>query len=624
MSLEEAACLCNAEGAGVKDEFWKALCEVNGIAATSFDSAQGLTVDEEDSNKQISSEEIEVLRAIFPEEEDLQVTSFIDSQNKCVTNLIIPLPPVADENRVMCLQYYEGSYPMKRPKAFVTGGWKITNPGYGTAIHSELLKFVVTLPQDEPMIFELFNYAQELLQSGEDSLTSGTIKSGHDSALLPYLKGGDVYAQKEAPATAKRYGSKQDQKTSRSKGQSSGPTFKRRPRTKSFFWSKSPKETPPAQAFPKLRTVIENARKRLPAAAARDEFLRVMKAAEKTGNVVLVTGETGCGKTTQIPQFILEEAPKDAKIVIAQPRRLAATGVADRVADERGEGQAGTGSVGYVVRGEVKMCNDTRLMFCTTGVLLRQLQSQGALDCVTHIVIDEVHERHLDTDILLAILKETRPPHLRVVLMSATMDADRFAAYWGNNTPRMHIPGYTHPVKDFALEDVLAITGYIPPKKGKKKNGSGNWNNNSKRKKTAWNDSELSDDEGNEGEDPEQTSKDSTTEPSPGSRVSSIPIEELVKRVTSNDIDYDMLAILVQHLVKTKERDDDGSILVFLPGAPEIGKAKDAILKIARGERMSILLLHGGLQAHEQKRVFDNAERGITKVILSTNVAGKS
>ena len=77
-------------------------------------------------------------------------------------------------------------------------------------------------------------------------------------------------------------------------------------------------------------------------------------------------------------------------------------------------------------------------MFCTTGVLLRQLQSQDALGNITHIIIDEVHERHLDSDVLLAILKRVLPenPHLNVVLMSATMDADRFASYWGPNTPR--------------------------------------------------------------------------------------------------------------------------------------------------------------------------------------------
>ena len=178
--------------------------------------------------------------------------------------------------------------------------------------------------------------------------------------------------------------------------------------------------------------------------------------------MVLVTGDTGCGKTTQIPQFILEEAPKDAKIVVAQPRRLAATGVAGRVAQERGEAKPGTGSVGYVVRGDSAMCKSTRLLFCTFGILLRQLQCEGALDNITHIVIDEVHERNLDGDVLMALLKQclATTPNLRIVLMSATLDADRFAAYWGTNTPRMHIPGRTFPVTDFFLEDVLQLTNY--------------------------------------------------------------------------------------------------------------------------------------------------------------------
>ena len=308
------------------------------------------------------------------------------------------------------------------------------------------------------------------------------------------------------------------------------------------------------------------------------------------------------------------------KIIVAQPRRLAATGVADRVADERGESQPGIGSVGYVVRGDSKIGNDCRLMFCTTGVLLRQLQSEGALDCITHIVIDEVHERHLDTDILLGILKETRPPHLRVVLMSATMDADRFAAYWGENTPRMHIPGYTHPVKDFLLEDVLEMTGYVPPKSGKKKKNR-NWRNNSNsRKKSAWNDSEISD----EDEEERNPAKFFSSEGTQTIGGSNIPIEDLVKRVDSSDIDYDMLSVLVRHLVRAKDTNDDGSILVFLPGAPEINKAKDAILKISRGERIAILPLHGGLQPREQKRVFDPSDYGTTKVILSTNVAETS
>ena len=321
------------------------------------------------------------------------------------------------------------------------------------------------------------------------------------------------------------------------------------------------------------------------------------------------------GKTTQIPQFILEEAPENAKIVVAQPRRLAATGVADRVAKERGEEKAGINSVGYVVRGDVAMCNNTRLMFCTTGVLLRQLQSEGALDCISHIVIDEVHERHLDTDVLLGILKQSKPPHLKVVLMSATMDADRFAAFWGPRTPRMHIPGFTHPVADFTVEDVLTMTGYVPPKKKKKTNRFGN--KGSTRKQSPWADSEKSDDE-DEDETKVQVSSEKSASGVP--KPLPLPVEDLVKRL-NNDIDYDLIAILVRHLVETKEANDDGSILVFLPGAPEINRAQETIMKITKGIGMTLLLLHGGLQPKEQQRVFQNAAKGITKVILSTNVA---
>lgn len=329
----------------------------------------------------------------------------------------------------------------------------------------------------------------------------------------------------------------------------------------------------------------------------------------------------GSGKTTQVPAFILENAPKDAKIVVAQPRRLAATGVADRVANERGESEPGTGSVGYVVRGDVAMCKSTRLLFCTTGVLLRQLQSDNALACITHIVVDEVHERNLDTDVLLGVLKSCLKsnPHLRVVLMSATLDADRFAAYWGSNTPRVHIPGRTFPVTDFMLEDVLAVTGYIPQKQGKKKS-NGYKRYNGPRKRNAWDDSELSDNE--DVDDSAEKPDESDSETSSWSH--NIPVEELVARVDESRIDNDILGHLVKHLVKEKETSDDGSILVFLPGAPEINKAMDAIRKIVGGLPIQLLPLHGGLQPKQQNLVFQPANRGFTKVILATNVAETS
>ena len=321
----------------------------------------------------------------------------------------------------------------------------------------------------------------------------------------------------------------------------------------------------------------------------------------------------------------MEEAPSGSKIVVAQPRRLAATGVAARVAQERGEEKVGTGSVGYVVRGDSAFCKETRLLFCTFGILLRQLQCSGALDCITHIVIDEVHERNLDGDVLMALLREslTKVPHLRVVLMSATLDADRFAAYWGNNTPRMHIPGRTFPVQDFMLEDVLEITGYIPPKK-KKKKFFNRGNRNQNRKATPWDDSEMSDAEEQDDEDDDPGQQSSTLKGEGDSNRNRIPaLEERLLRVDQTSVDYDMLGQLVKYLVKHKTMGDDGSILVFLPGAPEINQAKTIIGKITQGMNLLLLPLHGGLQPKDQNVVFRPALNAV-KVILSTNVAETS
>jgi HrpA-like RNA helicase len=144
---------------------------------------------------------------------------------------------------------------------------------------------------------------------------------------------------------------------------------------------------PPAESYPKLPVLMDRARKSLPAFKIRDEILSLMKLASESGRVSLITGETGSGKSTQIPQYLLENDPTGCKIIVAQPRRLAATGVATRVAIERNE-EVGKGSVGYVVRGDSKTCDETRILFVTTGVILRQLQSENALDNISHIVID--------------------------------------------------------------------------------------------------------------------------------------------------------------------------------------------------------------------------------------------
>ncbi|KAJ1491956.1 P-loop containing nucleoside triphosphate hydrolase protein [Baffinella frigidus] len=202
------------------------------------------------------------------------------------------------------------------------------------------------------------------------------------------------------------------------------------------------------------------ARHRLPAFTMQEELLRKLASAR----VLVVSGETGCGKTTQVPQFILDAADLAGQgdacsIVCTQPRRISAISVSERVASERCEPVGST--VGYQIRLESRRSDATRLLFCTTGVLLRRLVADPALKGVSHVIVDEIHERGINEDFLLIILKDllAASPNLRLILMSATLKAEQFAAYFGG-CPVAHIPGFTHPVEDVFLEDVLPKIGY--------------------------------------------------------------------------------------------------------------------------------------------------------------------
>ena len=134
------------------------------------------------------------------------------------------------------------------------------------------------------------------------------------------------------------------------------------------------------------------------------------------------------GKTTQIPQFILETRP-GVKIVVCQPRRLAAIGVASRIAEEM-DTSIGD-KVGYMVRGDCKVSKNTTLVFMTYGVMLRRLQADPLLDAIDYVIFDEVHERNLDSDFSLALVMTSlrKRKDLKVILMSATIATEKFAAF---------------------------------------------------------------------------------------------------------------------------------------------------------------------------------------------------
>ncbi|CAI5667703.1 unnamed protein product [Oreochromis niloticus] len=204
---------------------------------------------------------------------------------------------------------------------------------------------------------------------------------------------------------------------------------------------------------------LDSFRCSLPVYEHQEEIIQIIK----KNRVVLVLGETGSGKTTQIPQFLLDDCSKkgeSCRIFCTQPRRLAAIAVADRVAAERGEGVGQT--VGYHIRLESRVSPKTLLTFCTSGVLLRTLMSGDAsLTTVTHVIVDEVHERDGLTDFLLTKMRDVlqKIPTLKLILSSAALDIDLFRQYFGS-CPVIHLKGRHFEVKEFFLGDILRLTGF--------------------------------------------------------------------------------------------------------------------------------------------------------------------
>ena len=206
---------------------------------------------------------------------------------------------------------------------------------------------------------------------------------------------------------------------------------------------------------------IMEQRRRLPSWAKSEELLRAMAA----NQVTIVAGETGCGKTTLLPQFILDDAIARGEgartnLICTQPRRISATSVATRVAAERGESVGKT--VGYKIRLESVASSATRTLRHHRR-LASSPRRDPLLAGVTHVVVDEVHERSLDSDFLLVLLRDVLPhrPTLRLVLMSATLNAAAFSAYFSGAAVKQ-IPGFTYPVQEHYLEDILQVTGYQP------------------------------------------------------------------------------------------------------------------------------------------------------------------
>jgi len=216
-------------------------------------------------------------------------------------------------------------------------------------------------------------------------------------------------------------------------------------------------------------TELQSFRARLPIAAQKDEILRLID----ENQVLVLSSSTGSGKSTQVPQYLLDHLDARGEggrtdILVTQPRRISAISLAQRVAEEREvAGDALGDTVGYQIRLESRRSHKTRLLYCTIGVLLRRLSADRLLSGVSHLIVDEVHERDRLGDFLLVVLRDLLPVRkdLKIILMSATLNADLFSRYF-NGAPHLHIEGFTHPVHTFYLEDVIELVGYVPGQSG--------------------------------------------------------------------------------------------------------------------------------------------------------------
>ncbi|XP_010926080.1 DExH-box ATP-dependent RNA helicase DExH3 [Elaeis guineensis] len=352
-------------------------------------------------------------------------------------------------------------------------------------------------------------------------------------------------------------------------------------------------------------------RRSLPAYKEREALL----AAISQNQVVVISGETGCGKTTQLPQYILESKIDAAcgatcSIICTQPRRISAISVSERVAAERGE-KLGE-SVGYKVRLEGMKGRDTRLLFCTTGILLRRLLVDRNLKGVTHVIVDEIHERGMNEDFLLIVLKDLLPrrPELRLILMSATLNAELFSSYFGG-APMIHIPGFTYPVRTHFLENVLEITGHrLTPYNqiddyGQEKMWKMQKQALRKRKSPI----------ASVVEDALEAAD--FREYSPRTRDS-------LSCWNPDSIGFNLIESVLCHISR-KER--PGAVLVFMTGWDDINSLKDQLqANPLLGDPTKVLLLacHGSMPTAEQRLIFEKPNDGVRKIVLATNMAETS
>ncbi|MBS6967866.1 MAG: DUF3418 domain-containing protein [Actinomyces sp.] len=357
----------------------------------------------------------------------------------------------------------------------------------------------------------------------------------------------------------------------------------------------------------------------LPVSERREEIARAIR----DHQVVIVSGETGSGKTTQLPKICMQLGRGVAGMIgHTQPRRLAARSVADRIADELGQtvGREPGQVVGYQVRFTDEVGPTTLVKLMTDGILLAEIQSDPMLRRYDTLIIDEAHERSLNIDFILGYVARLLParPDLKVIITSATIDSDRFARHFGmwegtpgsgrliEPAPVIEVSGRTYPV-----EIRYRPLGPTTPS------------------------SYTSEASPAQADDPIETVETTeVTESGPMQLVLEDPDDELATLGYGMGEDIDVETAIC-HAVDELSAEGDGDILVFLPGERDIRDTEAALLdhlkgrgrragddKGARGGDIEILPLYARLTAAEQHRVFK--PHRLRRVVLATNVAETS
>ena len=357
----------------------------------------------------------------------------------------------------------------------------------------------------------------------------------------------------------------------------------------------------------------------LPVSARRDEIARAIR----DHQVVIVSGETGSGKTTQLPKICMQLGRGVSGMIgHTQPRRLAARSVADRIAHELGQtvGRESGQVVGYQVRFTDEVGPTTLVKLMTDGILLAEIQSDPMLRRYDTLIIDEAHERSLNIDFILGYVARLLParPDLKVIITSATIDSDRFARHFGTwegapgsgrliePAPVIEVSGRTYPV-----EIRYRPLGPTTPSSYT---------------------SEASSQQADETIEIIETTD--VTESGPMQLVLEDPDDELATLGYGMGEDIDVETAIC-HAVDELSAEGDGDILVFLPGERDIRDTEAALLDHlkGRGRRagddkgahpgdIEILPLYARLTAAEQHRVFE--PHRLRRVILATNVAETS